>query len=288
MQSSKITRQLLIVPPCRIRGGYLFLSASYKLHQSSRSPKPHSWSSDQPSGASFPVTEGYDWFLLIQRLFWTSTAPRGTLRGKSSNTHAKTIRNLRSLKMCSINPTVKPWKNRLGSKLERMWKHSILLKTWKDISPEGGKKATSTLLMISAQRKWRSGGGRQKWRRMCLMSWGSILFMNIRLAKTFLFVFAGTGQGMIKIGPWGQKCWLFLGWLGQNYSIMWEFMTSMGRIRHRNDTGLRRVNQRRVAKAIRRAVAMGLIPSVHKHPEMLEADASQRRYNNFKRTNGQD
>lgn len=51
----------------------------------------------------------------------------------------------------------------------------------------------------------------------------------------------------------------------------------MGRIKHREITGLRRVNQRRIAKAIRRAVGMGLIPSVHKHPEMLEADARNRR-----------
>lgn len=57
---------------------------------------------------------------------------------------------------------------------------------------------------------------------------------------------------------------------------MWEYMTSMGRIRHSKSTGLRRVNQRRLAKAIRRAVAMGLIPSVHKHPEMLEADVRAR------------
>lgn len=58
---------------------------------------------------------------------------------------------------------------------------------------------------------------------------------------------------------------------------MWEYMSSMGRIRHRNNTGLRRVNQRRIAKAIRRAVAMGLIPSVHKHPEMLEAEVRARK-----------
>lgn len=58
---------------------------------------------------------------------------------------------------------------------------------------------------------------------------------------------------------------------------MWEYMTSMGRIRHRKETGLRSVNQRRIAKAIRRAVGMGLIPSVHKHPEMLEAEATARR-----------
>lgn len=36
-----------------------------------------------------------------------------------------------------------------------------------------------------------------------------------------------------------------------------------------SETGLRPVNQRRVAKAIRRAIGIGLMPSVHKHPELL-------------------
>lgn len=57
---------------------------------------------------------------------------------------------------------------------------------------------------------------------------------------------------------------------------MWEYMAPMGRIKHRKETGLRPVNQRRLAKAIRRAVGMGLIPSVHRHPEVLEADALKR------------
>ena len=52
---------------------------------------------------------------------------------------------------------------------------------------------------------------------------------------------------------------------------MSEYMTSMGRIKHRRETGLRAVNQRKIAKAIRRAVGMGLLPSVHEHPEVLEA-----------------
>ena len=55
----------------------------------------------------------------------------------------------------------------------------------------------------------------------------------------------------------------------QNYSMMSDFMTSMGRIKHPRDTGLRRVNQRKIAKAIRRAIGMGWLPSVHMHPEML-------------------
>ena len=59
----------------------------------------------------------------------------------------------------------------------------------------------------------------------------------------------------------------------QNFSMMSEYMTSMGRIKHRRDTGLRAVNQRKIAKAIRRAVGMGLLPSVHEHPEVLEVKA---------------
>jgi small subunit ribosomal protein S18 len=57
---------------------------------------------------------------------------------------------------------------------------------------------------------------------------------------------------------------------------MTEYMTTMGRIKHSNETGLRAVNQRRIAKAIRRAIGMGLMPSVHKHPEILEAEAKAR------------
>ncbi|KAL2196436.1 ribosomal protein S18 [Corynascus similis CBS 632.67] len=55
----------------------------------------------------------------------------------------------------------------------------------------------------------------------------------------------------------------------KNFSLISEFMTTMGRIKHSTDTGLRPVNQRKMAKAIRRAVGMGLHPSVHRHPEIL-------------------
>ena len=51
--------------------------------------------------------------------------------------------------------------------------------------------------------------------------------------------------------------------------MMSEYMTPLGRIKPTRETGLRNVNQRRVAKAIRRAIGMGILPSVHKHPEML-------------------
>jgi len=56
----------------------------------------------------------------------------------------------------------------------------------------------------------------------------------------------------------------------KNFAVMSEYMTDMGRIRHSNLTGLRQVNQRKIAKAIRRAIGLGLMPSIHKHPEILK------------------
>jgi len=47
-------------------------------------------------------------------------------------------------------------------------------------------------------------------------------------------------------------------------------MTPMGRVKHSSETGLRPVNQRKMARAIRRAVGMGIHPSVHAHPEILK------------------
>jgi small subunit ribosomal protein S18 len=55
----------------------------------------------------------------------------------------------------------------------------------------------------------------------------------------------------------------------QNFAMMSEFMTELGKIKHSRDTGLRPVNQRKVAKAVRRAIGLGLMPSVHRHPEIL-------------------
>ncbi|KAI5285674.1 hypothetical protein KEM54_000386 [Ascosphaera aggregata] len=62
----------------------------------------------------------------------------------------------------------------------------------------------------------------------------------------------------------------------QNFSVMSEYVTDMGRIKHSSETGLRPVNQRKIAKAIRRAIGLGLMPTVHKHPEIL-IDYLQRR-----------
>lgn len=63
----------------------------------------------------------------------------------------------------------------------------------------------------------------------------------------------------------------------QNFSIMSEYMTEIGRIKHSSETGLRPVNQRKIAKAIRRAIGIGLMPSVHKHPEILHRDQRKSR-----------
>ncbi|CAK7268667.1 hypothetical protein SEPCBS119000_003178 [Sporothrix epigloea] len=57
----------------------------------------------------------------------------------------------------------------------------------------------------------------------------------------------------------------------RNFRMISDFMTTMGRIRPGMDTALRPVNHRRMAKAIRRAIGLGLHPSVHKHPEILAA-----------------
>ncbi|KAK4645485.1 hypothetical protein QC761_201850 [Podospora bellae-mahoneyi] len=56
----------------------------------------------------------------------------------------------------------------------------------------------------------------------------------------------------------------------RNFSMISEFMTPLGRIMHSKDTGLRPVNQRKMAKAIRRAIGLGIHPSVHRHPEVMK------------------
>ncbi|KAF2108315.1 ribosomal protein S18 [Lophiotrema nucula] len=62
----------------------------------------------------------------------------------------------------------------------------------------------------------------------------------------------------------------------KNYTLMSEYMTEMGRVKHSKDTGLRPVNQRKIAKAIRRAVGLGLMPSVHRHPLVLKKGGGSR------------
>ncbi|RKU46642.1 hypothetical protein DL546_007826 [Coniochaeta pulveracea] len=55
----------------------------------------------------------------------------------------------------------------------------------------------------------------------------------------------------------------------RNFSVIGDFITPFGRIKHSSETGLRPVNQRRMAKAIRRAIGLGIHPSVYRHPMIL-------------------
>ncbi|KAH8902708.1 ribosomal protein S18, partial [Coniochaeta sp. PMI_546] len=55
----------------------------------------------------------------------------------------------------------------------------------------------------------------------------------------------------------------------KNFSVISDFITSFGRIKHSKDTGLRPVNQRKMAKTIRRAIGLGIHPSVYRHPMLL-------------------
>ncbi|BFZ57973.1 WD repeat-containing protein 1 [Savitreella phatthalungensis] len=48
-------------------------------------------------------------------------------------------------------------------------------------------------------------------------------------------------------------------------TLLNEFVTDLGRIKQRADTGLRHKTQRKLAKAIRRAQAVGIMPSVGKY-----------------------
>lgn len=62
----------------------------------------------------------------------------------------------------------------------------------------------------------------------------------------------------------------------KNFALMGEFVSELGRIKHSRETGLRAVNQRKMAKAIRRAIGIGIMPSVHRHPELMEKRAALR------------
>ncbi|KAI9889999.1 MAG: hypothetical protein M1814_004617 [Vezdaea aestivalis] len=58
----------------------------------------------------------------------------------------------------------------------------------------------------------------------------------------------------------------------KNFALLGEFMTDGGAILGRRETGLRPVNQRKVAKAIRRAIGLGLLPSGYRHPEIIDIE----------------
>ncbi|KAF3919936.1 hypothetical protein AA313_de0203227 [Arthrobotrys entomopaga] len=58
----------------------------------------------------------------------------------------------------------------------------------------------------------------------------------------------------------------------KNFNLLKDFMTSAGRIKHRTLTNLSNRNQRKMSKAIRRAIGIGLLPSVHRHPSILATE----------------
>ncbi|KAJ4155235.1 hypothetical protein LMH87_000491 [Akanthomyces muscarius] len=58
----------------------------------------------------------------------------------------------------------------------------------------------------------------------------------------------------------------------KNFSLIQEFTTSSGQIKHSKETALRPVNQRKVAKMIRRIQGMGLYPTIHDHPELIRSE----------------
>ncbi|EPS37770.1 hypothetical protein H072_8371 [Dactylellina haptotyla CBS 200.50] len=58
----------------------------------------------------------------------------------------------------------------------------------------------------------------------------------------------------------------------KNFNLLKDYMTSAGRIKHRSLTNLSNRNQRKLAKAIRRAIGIGLLPSVYRHPSILMSE----------------
>jgi ribosomal protein S18 len=121
-------------------------------------------------------------------------------------------------------------------------------------SSASGSPATSMPPKICRAQNKRSGrtpGGRQA--AMPLTPWASTPSTSTRCAswQSDAETHAGTDST-------------------QNFTMMSEYMTEMGRIKHSSQTGLRPVNQRKIAKAIRRAIGLGLMPSVHRHPLVLK------------------
>lgn len=55
----------------------------------------------------------------------------------------------------------------------------------------------------------------------------------------------------------------------QNFALIEHFTSPSAMIKHSKYTRLRPVNQRKVAKMVRRVQGMGIYPTVHSHPEMI-------------------
>ena len=147
---------------------------------------------------------------------------------------------------------------RLGNRNKQITKHE----QWIELARAIGNRATSMRHMISAPPKLANGAENVLQLRMPLTRCHST-----RLAFT-RFVVHGFDQ-------FGTDTEL------QNFAVMSEYVTEMGRIRHAKLTGLRPVNQRKISKAVRRAIGLGLMPSVHRHPEMLKAAMKNDRSSGF-------
>ncbi|KEY72029.1 hypothetical protein S7711_00048 [Stachybotrys chartarum IBT 7711] len=58
----------------------------------------------------------------------------------------------------------------------------------------------------------------------------------------------------------------------KNFCLIQDFTSPTGAIQPRSTTRLSLVNQRKVAKMIRRAQGMGIYPTIHDHPELIRDD----------------
>lgn len=65
-----------------------------------------------------------------------------------------------------------------------------------------------------------------------------------------------------------------------SHDMMSEFVSDLGRIMKREQTGLSAKNQRKLGKAVRRARALSLLPSTAKHPESVRIDGQRGLLNN--------
>ncbi|KAL1915950.1 mitochondrial 37S ribosomal protein bS18m [Calcarisporiella thermophila] len=59
----------------------------------------------------------------------------------------------------------------------------------------------------------------------------------------------------------------------KNFMLLSSFVSELGKILPRDQTGLSSKHQRKLSKAVKRARAMGLIPCTHKLPAAVEKDS---------------
>lgn len=62
----------------------------------------------------------------------------------------------------------------------------------------------------------------------------------------------------------------------KNFAMLSEWVSETGRIRTIRELGVRRRSMRKLSKAVRRAVGLGIMPSVHRHPEMMRERVTER------------